>query len=104
MNNLLILLQDQAQGNPLMSIAPLVLVFAIFWFFIIRPQSKKQKQLRKFREELKKGDQVVTTGGIYGKITEIKDSAVTLQVDKGVNIKVDKTCVLNDMSAATPQK
>lgn len=104
MNNLLILLQETPQGNPLMSFAPLVLVFVIFWFFIIRPQSKKQKELRKFREALKKGDKVVTTGGIYGKVTEIKDTVVSVQVDNNTTLKVDKTCVLNDMSSATPQK
>lgn len=105
MNFYPILLQaTSGSANSIMQFAPLLLVFVIFWFFMIRPQAKKQKELRKFREALKKGDQIVTTGGIYGKVTEIKDSVITIQVDKGTHLNVDKTCVLNDMSAAAPQK
>ena len=59
-----IFLQAESSGNPLIFF---VLVFGVFWFFMIRPQVKKQKQERKFREEMKKGDKVVTTGGLHGK-------------------------------------
>jgi len=70
------------------------------YFFMIRPQQKKQKELRKWRESLKKGDKVVTTGGIYGEISEIKDSYVVLEVDNNVRIRFDKSSVLKDPSDA----
>lgn len=101
------ILMTQTQGtetNPLTSFLPLLLIIVIFYFFMIRPQMKKQKDLRKFRESIQKGDKVVTTGGIYGKVVEIKENAVILQVDKEVNIKVDKVAVLKDISDAPQQK
>ncbi len=92
------------KGGMLTSLLPLLLVFVIFWFFMIRPQAKKQKELRKFRESLKKGDKVITSGGIYGKIVEVRENIVVIQVDENVRLKVDKAGVLKDMSDAAPQK
>ena len=65
---------------------------------------KRQKELKNFRESLAKGDKVVTTGGIYGKVVEIKDNVIILQIDKEVNIKVDKSAVIKDMTDAPQQK
>ncbi len=105
MNSILLMTQPQGQdANPLMSFLPLILVVAVFYFFMIRPQMKRQKELRTFRESLAKGDKVVTTGGIYGKVTDIKDNVVILQVDKEVSLKVDKSAVVKDMSDAPQQK
>ncbi len=69
MLNVILMMQPEGQeGNPLMSFLPLLLIVVVFYFFMIRPQMKRQKETRKFREGLAKNDKVVTTGGIYGKI------------------------------------
>lgn len=93
-----------AEGNPLMSFLPMILIIVVFYFFMIRPQMKRQKELNAFRNSLAKGDKVVTTGGIYGKIVDIKDNTILLQVDDNVKIKVDKSAVVKDMSDVPAQK
>jgi preprotein translocase subunit YajC len=93
-----------AEPNPLMTFLPLVLVIVVFYFFMIRPQMKKQKEVAAFRNSLAKGDKVVTTGGIYGKILELKDNTVLLQVDDNVKIRVDKAAIVKDMSDVQAQK
>ena len=90
-----IFLQADSSGNPLIFF---VLVFGVFWFFMIRPQVKKQKQERKFREEMKKGDKVVTTGGLHGKVVEISEKTVKIDVSNGMVLKFEKTCVSADLS------
>jgi preprotein translocase subunit YajC len=87
-----------APANPIMTFLPMVLVIVVFYFFMIRPQMKKQKEVAAFRNSLAKGDKVVTTGGIYGKIIELKDNYVLLQVDDNVKIRVDKSALVKDMS------
>lgn len=104
MNYLLMAPQQGTEANPLTAFLPLILIMVVFYFFMIRPQVKRQKELRKFRESLAKGDKVVTTGGIYGKVLEIKDTYVLLQIDDNVKIRVDKSAVVKDMSDVTPQK
>lgn len=76
------------------------LIFLVFYFFMIRPQIKKQKDQKKYVEELKKGDKVVTTAGIHGRIVDINDTFVTIDVDKGVNIKFDKSAISLEASKA----
>ena len=76
----------------------LLLIFVIMWFFMIRPQRKQQKELQKFRDSLKKGDKVVTIGGIYGTVVEIKDKSVLIEVDKDVKIRVDRNALQGDFS------
>jgi preprotein translocase subunit YajC len=71
----------------------MILIFVVFYFFMIRPQQKKQKELQKQREALKKGDKVITAGGIYGNIKDVLDSAFLIEVSKDVTIKVDKGSV-----------
>ncbi|MEZ5106080.1 MAG: preprotein translocase subunit YajC [Draconibacterium sp.] len=103
----IILMMKPVEGqepNPFMSFLPLLLIVVVFYFFMIRPQMKRQKETRKFRESLKKGDQVVTTGGIYGKIAEVKETTIILEVAKDVQIKVDKNGIIKDMSDAQPQR
>lgn len=102
MNTLFIVLQ--AQGGGLMSFLPLVLIIIVFWFFMIRPQMKRQKELKNFREALRKGDKVVTTGGIYGKVAEIQDYYIVMEVEGQVHLKIDKSAVIKDMTDATPAK
>ncbi|MBK3519353.1 preprotein translocase subunit YajC [Carboxylicivirga marina] len=91
-------------GNPLMSFAPYVLIIIVFYFFMIRPQMKRQKELRKYREALKKGDKVITTGGIYGKVSEIKEQHVVVEIADGVKVKMDKSAIVMDMSDVSANK
>ena len=82
-------------GSPISSILMLVVFFAIFWFLLIRPQQKKNKVLRKMLSELSKGDEVVTNGGVIGKIAKIDDTFVDLEVAENVIIKVQRNAVAN---------
>ena len=92
-----ILLQAPANGGDFMSqygnLLMLGAVFVVFYFFMIRPQQKKQKELRTFRDNLQKGAEVVTTGGIFGKVVEVENNTVSLEIDKGVKIKVLKSSI-----------
>ncbi|MFP4019792.1 MAG: preprotein translocase subunit YajC, partial [Bacteroidales bacterium] len=81
MNEMFQILAAQQGENPLVSLWPLLLIIVVFYLFMIRPQVKRQKELRKYRENLSKGDKIVTTGGIYGKIVEISDQAVVIEVE-----------------------
>lgn len=91
--NSMILLQDQPQGGGLSGIIMIVAMIAIFYFFMIRPQSKKQKEIKKAREAMQKGDKVVTAGGIHGKIREINEDVMVIEIAPEVSIKVDKASV-----------
>jgi preprotein translocase subunit YajC len=104
MSTLLFVVLQQPQGGMLGMFLPLVLIVVVFYFFMIRPQMKRQKELTKFREALQKGDKVVTSGGIYGRIDEIKDNFIFLEVAPNVKLRVDKSVVLKDMSDAPAQK
>lgn len=66
------------------------------YFFMIRPQQKKQKEIVKFRESLRRGDKIVTIGGIYGVVVEVKEQYVLMEIDNNVKIRVDKQCVVRD--------
>lgn len=99
MNLLFILLQQDGGGqqpNALTSLLPLLLIIVVFYFFMIRPQVKKQKELKNYRNQLQKGEKVVTTGGIYGKLTDVKDQTATIEVAENVRIKIDKNAILKD--------
>ena len=80
----------------------MILIFVVFYFFMIRPQTKKQKELQKQRDEMKKGDKVVTAGGIYGEIKEVKEKYFLVAVDKDVVIRVDKNSVFASAEDAQP--
>jgi len=75
------------------SILMIVALFVVFYFFMIRPQQKRQKEIKKFREALDKGDKIVTAGGIYGTIREVKDTYFIIEIDKDVRIRVYKGSV-----------
>ena len=90
----------QVGGGGLTMLLMLALVFVVMWLFMIRPQQKRQKELNNFRDNLKKGDKVVTVGGIYGTILEVNDNKVMLEIDKDVKIKVDKASLVKDFSEA----
>jgi preprotein translocase subunit YajC len=90
----------QAGGSGLTMLLMLALIFVVMWLFMIRPQQKRQKELNAFRDSLKKGDKVVTVGGIYGTVLEVNDNKVMLEIDKDVKIKVDKASLVKDFSEA----
>jgi len=105
MNSVLLIIAQANQGQAMFSmILPMLLIIVVFYFFMIRPQIKRQKELQKFRSALQKGDKVVTTGGIYGKIEEIKDNIIMLEIAPGVKVKVDKSVVLKDITDIPAQK
>jgi preprotein translocase subunit YajC len=82
-------------GEGSSQIIMLVLILGVFYFFMIRPQMKKQKELKKFREGIAEGDKVVTIGGIHGKILEVNDTNVLLNCEGGAKIRVEKSAVSN---------
>lgn len=88
--------QGGDSASAMGSLIPLVAVVFIFYFFMIRPQMKRQKETKNFREGLQKGDKVLTVGGIYGKIIETKDTTVILEVADGIRLKVDKAGLVKD--------
>ena len=97
----LILLQA-AGGAPqggfgFSSLIMIVMIIAIFYFFMIAPQQKKQKKINAFRDSLRNGDKVMTAGGIYGRIREVKDNTVILEIADGVRIKMDKNAIYQSM-------
>ena len=87
-----------AQGGGWQMWIMLLLIFVVMWFFMIRPQRKQQKELQNFRDSLKKGDKVVTIGGIYGTVCEIKEGSVLIEVDNNVKIRVSKQALVKDFT------
>ncbi len=85
----------QSGGGSMMLIM-MVLIFAVMYFFMIRPQQKRQKELVKFRNALEKGQKIITAGGIYGTVKEVKDAYVLMEVDNNVSIRVDKNMIMKD--------
>ena len=79
-------------------------IIGVFWFFMIRPQQKKRKDQQNFIENLKKGDTVVTIGGMHGRVITVDELTVTLEVDRGVKMVFDKTAVARDVTAKVPEK
>lgn len=86
-------------GDMLISLAPMVLIFVVFWFLLIRPQQKKAKEHRAMVAALKRGDRVVTNGGIYGQVTHVADDHLMVEIADGVKIKLARDAV-----AAIPSK
>lgn len=82
----------------------IIAMVVIMWLFMIRPQRKQQKELEKFRNSLKRGDKVVTAGGIYGTVDEIKDRTVLIKVDGEVKLRVDKNSLVRDFTQDAPQQ
>ncbi|MCM1369438.1 MAG: preprotein translocase subunit YajC [Candidatus Amulumruptor caecigallinarius] len=99
-----VLLQGQPAGGGLSSILMIVAMIAIFYFVMIRPQSKKQKELKKQREAMQKGDRVVTAGGIHGRIREIKEDTIMVEVAPNTEIKIDKASVFPVQEATVKNK
>ena len=88
--------QGAGGGGMASSLIFLVLIFVVFYFFFIRPQVKRQKDQKKFREGLSKGQKIITIGGIHGRIVEMQETTCTIEVEGGVKLKIEKSAVAAD--------
>lgn len=106
MVNLVLAAQAAGQGSGMSMIIMMVAIFAIMWFFMIKPQQKKQKEIQKFQNELTEGTEVVTGGGIHGvvKSIDLAKNTVDIKIARDVVVTVEKTSVYKDMSSTMPQK
>ncbi len=105
--NLIALQAAGGNGAGIMNIGLIVILFAVFYFFMIRPQQKKQKEIKKFRDALAKGDKIITAGGIYGKIRNVGTTTFDVEISEGVRITIDKNSVYpssQEITEATAQK
>jgi preprotein translocase subunit YajC len=91
------------QENGWYSFLPLLLIIVVFYFFFIRPQMKRSKDQKKFKESLQKGQKVITIGGIHGRIVEIQDTTVTIEVDTNIRLRVEKSAVAMDNTQTIEQ-
>ncbi len=99
MTNILLMAGGQGGGGALGQFIPLILIIVVFYFFMIRPQLKKSKEQKKFRENIKVGDKVVTIGGIHARITEIADTTFVITTEVGnAKLKIEKSAISTDVS------
>jgi preprotein translocase subunit YajC len=101
---LLMQAQGQQQENPYSMLIFMGILIFVFYFFMIRPQMKKRKEIQKFRSEMKQGDKIMTIGGIHGKVNAIKDDAVIIEVEGGNLLKIDKNAIIKDSTGMMMQK
>ncbi len=80
-------------ANPIFQLAPLLFIFVIFYFLLIRPQKQKEKEHQKVLKALNKNDEIVTTGGIHGTIVNVKDRTLVIRIDENVKMEIEKNCV-----------
>ena len=98
---LMTILQQQAAqpaGGTWSFLVMMLLIFVVMWFFMISPQQKKQKELEQFRNALQKGDKIVTIGGIYGVVSEVKEKYILVEVDNNVKLRVDRSAIVKDIT------
>jgi len=88
--------QGGAQGGGSSMLIMMLAMVAVFYFFMIRPQSKKAKEQKKYRENIKKGDRIVTIGGVHGKIVDVKETTFIIEVEGGGRLKIEKVAVSTD--------
>ncbi|MFN5357169.1 MAG: preprotein translocase subunit YajC [Bacteroidota bacterium] len=93
-----ILLQSPSGAGAMQQLVMILMVVVIFYFFMMRPQMKKAKQEREFKDKVTKGDKVVTIGGVHGKVIEVSDSTLTLEIAEGVRVKIEKSAVSAEAS------
>jgi preprotein translocase subunit YajC len=98
--NILLMAGGQAGGGGIQQILPLILIVVVFYVFMILPQSRKAKAQRKFREELKKGDRIVSIAGIHGKIKDMDDTTMVIELEEGVRMRIEKSSVSMEATAA----
>jgi preprotein translocase subunit YajC len=106
MTNIVLAAQAAGQGSGMSMILMMVAIFAIMWFFMIKPQQKKQKEIQKFQNELTEGTEVITGGGIHGvvKSIDLAKNTVDVKIARDVVVTVEKTSVFKDMSGVPMQK
>ena len=104
MNAMTLLQATQPTGGSWSMWIMLILIFVVMYFFMIRPQRKQQKELQNFRNALKKGDKVVTVGGIYGEIVEVNEKTALIRVDGDTKLRVDKNGLVRDYSTDAQQQ
>ena len=80
-------------ANPLLQFVPFLLVFLVFYFIVIKPQKSKQEEFKKLLSDLKKNDQIVTSGGIHGTVINVKDTTAIVRIDDNVKIEIDKEAI-----------
>jgi len=99
-----VILQAAGGGNMLSTLVPMVLIMVVFYFFMIRPQVKKAKDHKKLVADLGKGDKVVTTAGIHGRIIDLNEATFLIEVESGAKIRFDKSAISLDATKATAPK
>ena len=104
MNTAFVYLQAQAGGFAGSFMIMMIAIFAIMYFFMIRPQNKKQKEIMNFRKNLEVGQEVISAGGIYGKVKAIEDNVVVLEIASGVKIRIDKNSIYANAAASQQTK
>ena len=104
MNTAFVYLQSQAGGFDGSFMIMMIAIFAIMYFFMIRPQNKKQKEIQNFRKNLEVGQEVISAGGIYGKVKAIEDNVVVLEIASGVKIRIDKNSIYANAAASQQTK
>ncbi|MBL6918586.1 preprotein translocase subunit YajC [Arenicellales bacterium IMCC55707] len=93
--------QGADAGGSLFSLLPLVVIFVLFYFLLIRPQQKRAKQHKEMVAALKKGEEIVTNGGLLGKVTEVSDNFVTVEVSSGLNVRIQRQSISQVMPKGT---
>ena len=91
--NFILLQAATPKGSGMMNMVMILLIIIIFYFFMIRPQMKKSKTERQFRETIKKGDKIVTIGGIHGRVLDIENTTMMVEIDTNVRVRIEKTAV-----------
>ena len=100
----LLLQETESADGGWMSMLPLFLILIVFYFFFIRPQTKKNKDQKKFREALKKGEKVITIGGLHGKILEVKETTIIMEVGNQIKVTVEKSAIVMDSADVNQKK
>ena len=100
----LLLQATESADGGWMSMLPLFLILIVFYFFFIRPQTKKNKEQKKFREALKKGEKVITIGGLHGKILEVKETTIIMEAGNQLKLTVEKSAIVMDSSEVNQKK
>lgn len=95
---------ENSEGGGIGSFLPLILIVLVFYLFFIRPQMRKTKEQKKFRETLAKGDKIITIGGIHGKILEIKETTVVIEVEGQNRLTIEKSAMAMDRSSHLSEK
>ena len=104
MQNVFLMAPSGGEGGAASSLIFIALIIVVFYFFMIRPQMRKNKKIQTYRETLKKGDNIVTIGGLHGKIVDVKETTFIIEVEDGSKLKIEKAAVALDASSVSEQK